>query len=487
MKGLGDLTGRIPITIKIPVVVAVLMVAVGAIASERVLSRLVATQERQIRDITNAYLDGLASPLIEPVLRRDPWEIFDVLDQARQLDAAVRPVETVVTEAGGAVLAGSNPRHAVLGASLPTEFPVSLDHSSKVLVREADSRAFVDRRLVVEGRTIGTLHAEFDISALLAERREVILTLLSTNTALTLVFAALGWFTVRRMVRPMKVLADHLEAAQGADVKPIPEELMPSAESEAGRLFRRFNRMADAIAENAALASRLSDEERLASLGRLASGMAHEINNPLGGLFNALDTLRKHGDKPVVRASALPLIERGLTGIKEVVRAALTTYRRSEPARPLAARDFDDVKVLLGPELRRRHQTIEWDVPADLSSDLPATLFRQALLNLMLNASAAAGEGGAVGFAAAIDKQGVLGLDVRDSGPGMPENAAAILTGERTYAMLRDGRGLGLWMVRRLVDELGGKIEVMRSGLGGAEVRLRFPPCEPAMVTANVA
>lgn len=487
MTSLGNLIDRIPITVKVPVVVAVLMVVVGAVASERVLSRLVATQERQIRDIANAYLDGLSSPLVEPVLRGDPWEIFDVLDQARQLDAAVRPVETVVTNAAGIVLAGSNPRHAPIGSPLPPEFPVSQDHNSKVVLQEEASRAFANRRLIVEGRQIGTLHAEFDISQLLAERREVIWTLLSTNTALTLLFAVLGWFAVHQMVRPMKVLSDHIASAQNGAVVPIPAAQIPKRDSEAGRLFRRFNDMAGAVADNEALAARLADEERMASLGRLASGMAHEINNPLGGLFNALDTLRKHGDKPMVRATSLPLIERGLTGIKEVVQAALATYRTDAPSRALATRDFDDVKVLLGPELRRRHQTIEWHVAEEIPPDLPASPLRQALLNLLLNASAAAGEAGSIIFGAEIDGEGALLIKVGDSGPGMPQRATAVLMGEGTSAIHQDGRGLGLWMVRRLVDELDGAIEVARAPLGGAEVRLRFAAPKPAMARAHVA
>ena len=48
--------------------------------------------------------------------------------------------------------------------------------------------------------------------------------------------------------------------------------------------------------------------------------MAHEINNPLGGLFNAVDTLKQHGDRPDVRRRTLDLIERGLKGIRDVVR-----------------------------------------------------------------------------------------------------------------------------------------------------------------------
>src|SRR5579872_6651565 len=112
MRRLGQLAARMPITVKAPVVVVFLMLAIGIAVSERVLTRLINSQERHLGDLANAYLDGLASPLIEPVLRGDPWEVFDILDRAKLPYAAVKPVETVVTDASGRVLASSNPRHA---------------------------------------------------------------------------------------------------------------------------------------------------------------------------------------------------------------------------------------------------------------------------------------------------------------------------------------------------------------------------------------
>ena len=335
-----------PITVKVPIVVVLLMLAIGVAVSERVLSRLVTSQERQLGDLANAYLDGLASPLIEPILRGDPWEIFDILDQAKRVYAAVKPVETIVTDAGGIVLASSNPRHAGIGSPLPTDFPAGEDHVSKILIRTSDARAFIDRQLVVQGRQIGTLHAELDISPLLAERNEVLWTLIASNAVLTLFLAALGWFAVRRMVAPMKVLAEHLEtAASDGSVEPIPESWIPAANTETGRLFRSFNRVARAVAEREALMTRLADEERLASLGRLASGVAHEINNPLGGLFNALDTLKVHGEKPQVRGAAIDLLDRGLRGIRDVVRSALAVYRPDREKRDLQFADIDDLAL----------------------------------------------------------------------------------------------------------------------------------------------
>ncbi len=63
---------------------------------------------------------------------------------------------------------------------------------------------------------------------------------------------------------------------------------LPPADTEAGRAFRRDNAAAIAMAEREALLTRLAEEERRALVGRYASAMAHEVNNPLGGLFNAV-------------------------------------------------------------------------------------------------------------------------------------------------------------------------------------------------------
>lgn len=473
MTPLRNLSARVPITVKVPVVVAMLMVAIGVIASERVLGRLVAQQERHLADLANAYLDGLASPLIEPVLRQDPWEIFDILDQAKRVYATVSPIETIVTDASGIVLASSDPRHAAIGSRLPPDFPVDQDHASRVLLEEAEARAFIDRPLVVEGRRVGTLHAELNISPLLAERREVLWTLIATNALLTLLFALLGYFAVRRMVTPMKVLAEHLDSARDGAVEPIPERLIPTGETETGRLFRSFNRMARAVGEREALVTRLADEERLASLGRLASGVAHEINNPLGGLFNALDILKTHGDKPHARRGAIDLLDRGLRGIRDVVRSVLEVYRPNREPRDLLAADIEDLALLIAPEIRRKRITLAWrnELPKDVA--VPAFAVRQIALNLLINACRVVGENGKVGLRASFDA-GVATIEVDDSGPGMPANVVAFLDEKGAPGPVA-GVGLGLWVARRMAADLGGTISATTSPWGGARVRLAIP------------
>ena len=78
-------TVRIPLAIRIPAVVIVFMAAVAVFISERVLTRLQEAQTRHLGDLATVYLDGLAPALVAPVVREDVWEVFDIIDRARQI------------------------------------------------------------------------------------------------------------------------------------------------------------------------------------------------------------------------------------------------------------------------------------------------------------------------------------------------------------------------------------------------------------------
>lgn len=476
----------LPVTVKMPLVVVLMTIAVSAVISERVLSRLGQLQREHVGSLATAYLDGLSSSLLPAMLRDDVWEAFDALDRARQLYASLRPIETVVTKPGGEVVAATDPDRTPVLSQFPTVQGAPFNNAGLAFNGDG-TLAFLRRDLVYQDRSIGIIYSSLDISHLVAERRSVLRTLIGTNSVLAVIFAALGYFAVNRMVQPIRVLSDHLEEGLHGVARPIADNEFPRGSSPFNRLFLSYNALVAAEKERELLSIRLAGEEKVASLGRLASGMAHEINNPLGGLFNAIDTLKAHGEKPVVRASSLALIERGLIGIRDVVRAALTTYRPVETWRAISARDFDDLRVLLGPETRRRRQVVEWQITAEGLLPIPGTPIRQAALNLLLNASAASGDEGRIRFSATTADKSKLSIEVEDSGPGMSPEATAVLTGERGYAMLGDGKGLGLWMVRRLVEEVGGTIEVAHSALGGALVRLQYDGAARTKLNADVA
>lgn len=470
MTGVLTRLRNIPVTIRVPLVVATLMFVVAAIISQQVLNRLARTQTEHLSGLTNAYLDGLSASVSPHVLRKDIWEVFDALDRSKGKYTALHPLETIVVDDENSVIASSNPRKFAPQTSLPDIFKNRFSADTTLSFDETGARAYVRRILINQGRKIGTIYATLDISHLLHERRTVFYELVVTNLVLAIFLAAIGYFAVRRMLRPVKVLADHLEQGAKGQVEVIPVPKHSQRHSEFGRLFRNYNALATAVNERAELSDRLAREEHLASLGRLASGMAHEINNPLGGLFNAVETLKKHGSKPVVRKSSLNLLERGLSGIRDVVSAVLATYRPKQANRHLNTKDIDDMVLLLQPQLRRRkislhcENLLEGDIPVE------AAPVRQVALNLLLNAIAASPEGSQVSIRAKTH-DGKFILVVADSGNGLSQRAQQFLTGiGEGVVPIVEGSGIGLWMVQRLIKELGGKIKTGAAKLGGAEI-----------------
>jgi two-component system, OmpR family, sensor kinase len=476
----------IPVSYRVPVIVALLMIVISAAISERVLDRLSRTQESFLNGLAETYLDGLSSAVIPAVLRDDIWEVFDALDRSSSSYEALAPIETVVTGADGRVLAASDPNRIATYSLLPADYRARYGPGI-VTIDESKLTGFAHRDLVYQGQPIGTIHATFDVSHLFAERREILATLLVTNAVLAALFALGGFWLVRQMIGPIRVLEDHMRTAVHGAAEPIPPEEIPVGDSEVAGLFRGYNTLVHAERERANFAMQLAEEEKLSSLGRLASGMAHEINNPLGGLFNALDTLKTHGQTPGVRETSISLIERGLGGIRDVVEAALATYRPERSQRPLTADDLDDVRLLLKPELRRRRQRLDWDVAWNGARELPIKggPVRQAVLNLLLNASAVTPEGGAVSLNA-NRAEDILNIEIGDQGSGMPADIAGILVDHDPGPAVRAGRGLGLWMVRRVVDDLGGSATIAGKADGGTAVTLKIP-FEGENAQANVA
>jgi signal transduction histidine kinase len=461
-----------PITVKVPVLVAALMIAVSAVITEGVLSRLEETQRQHFQELTAAYLDGLSSSLIPPVLREDVWETFDILDRARSLYRGLQINETVVTNGNGVVLAAADPRTIRSYSRVPEETMGRFQQGQEIWLDEKRELAGTRRVLVHQGLTIGAIYAEFDLAALFRERNAVLWTLIGTNAAITLGLAFVGYFSVRRILRPVHILTHHLHQGARSVAPPIPEDRLGPEKSEFGQMFRRYNALVAAMQEREALAGRLAEEERLASLGRLASGMAHEINNPLGGLFNAIDTLKRRGDDQKIRERTISLLERGLSGIRDVVRSALVTYRIQGAERSLKAADIDDLGLLIKPEVQRRELTLVWD--NQLAEEIPvrAGPVRQAVLNLLLNACHVTPAGGRIALTARSEPE-AMSITVRDDGPGLePARVHYLERGDVGVAPRPGEAGMGLWIVRRLVGEVRGVLKVDRPAEGGTAITI---------------
>ena len=472
-----------PITVKVPVAVASLMLLVGFVLSERVLSRLGDTQERHLVELSQSYLDGLSSAIIPSILREDNWEIFDAITRMQAINKSLHPTETIVTNAEGAVIAASDPRRHPVGSIIKPK-PAGSETLASFSFNVGGDSASAVRVLSYPGRVAGIIYATFDTRHLAAERRDVVIALTVTNGILTILLAVAGWFLVARMMRPLSILSEHLGVAQETLAVPIAESVVTKTRGEFGRLFRAYNALVRSMKEREELGKRLAEEKRLGSLGRLASAVAHEINNPLGGLFNAVSTLKSHGHLQSVRDVSLGLLERGLIGIRDVVRTTLTIYRTDAAPRDLSPADIDDLGLLIGPEARRK--SVEITIANSLNGvvRLPSTPIRQAVLNLILNAVAAAPAGSEVCVSAdATDER--LAIAVVDRGSGLPSAATKVLTGRSGAPPPLEGGGLGLWTISRLVADVGGNIAVQYPDSGGTSVTLTIPIAQ--MELSNVA
>ena len=233
------------------------------------------------------------------------WETFDALDRARAHYAGVAARYVIVETPEGRVLAASEPLLFPVRSSIPDTAARHFPAGNGIALDTDNGRAWLARTLKIEGHSVGRVLAEIDIATLLDVRRRVFWTLIFVNGGMTLIFAAIAYIVLQRMLRPIRTLTGYVERVRKGPAEPIPADDRHKVSAEFRRLFDRFNAMAHALNEREQLAAQLAEQEKLAVLGKLASGMAHEVNNPLGGILNALDTLQRHGGDAGVRESTI--------------------------------------------------------------------------------------------------------------------------------------------------------------------------------------
>ena len=237
----------------------------------------------------------------------------------------------------------------------------------------------------------------------------------------------------------------------------------------------RVAEIRDLLESSAALQRRLQAADRLSSLGLLSASLAHEVGNPLGSMKTLVQVHLRRDDLPNGTRTALQLlveeIDR-LTVILDRVRGFVRPTRGEQVTRTPAAL-FARVEALLATGARRRGVELRLTGDAaDTRLRVPADLLEQVLLNLLVNALQALPHGGTITLSAAHTDAG-LELCVDDDGPGFPDDPHELL--EPLVTTRANGTGLGLAIVSQVIGDLGGRVVLAASPLGGARVAIHLP------------
>lgn len=226
--------------------------------------------------------------------------------------------------------------------------------------------------------------------------------------------------------------------------------------------------------------------EKLAALGQMAAGVAHEVNNPLAGIRNAFALFKANLPVDDENYELLELIDSEIERISTITHQMYQLYRPSQqsPARCDLIQVVDSVVVLVKPTAERSRvrvtpvsgQTISHEELGPTDVILRENECRQILLNVVRNAIQASPSGGEVLIEISTSASEVM-ISVRDQGRGIPADAAARIFDPffSTKVGSRQGMGLGLSVSRSLAEAMGGAISVDKKYQNGACFRITLP------------
>ena len=291
-------------------------------------------------------------------------------------------------------------------------------------------------------------------------------------------YAFSGW-----LVRPIGELAKGMDRVAGGDLN---YKVRFRAADELGALARAFNHMIRNVKERDIRLREMNDErlsqmEKQVSIGRLAAGVAHEVNNPLTSILSLSMMMRKHMDSDDPRAEDLDIIVEETNRCREIVRSLLDFARE----RPVAMREMEIHEVLRETlVLTKRYPSMKQVVISlepsgeDLLVSCDPKQLQQVFTNVIINAAEAMEEGGGT-IRISVDEDssgGYAVVQVRDDGKGMnEEQIARVFEPFYTTKGSRKGTGLGMSVSLGIVRKHQGTIDIESQPGRGANVIIHLP------------
>jgi two-component system sensor histidine kinase PilS (NtrC family) len=249
------------------------------------------------------------------------------------------------------------------------------------------------------------------------------------------------------------------------------------------RLRDSYGRLTGVIAsftdltEMARMRQELQQQDRLAVVGELSAGLAHEIRNPLASIRSAMDELRKSLDHPKMMEKLANIALRECDHLNEIVTGFLDFAR--EPSR---RREVLDVRETMKEVLEHLHRKYQHAQQLNISLDMTEqtclveadnTQLRQVFLNIAQNAVEAMHEKGALRIIVQCHR-GPIEIRFEDEGPGIPPDKVARIF-EPFYTDKERGVGMGLAVCMRIINAHNGTIQVASLPRGGTSMSVRLP------------
>ena len=349
-----------------------------------------------------------------------------------------------------------------------------------------------------EGNIVGILFVGLPEIPFLDVRTSMMLTFLLVAGIGVLVVLALTYVITRSMIYPLEEIAKASNRIAAGD---FDQSVDVNSRDEVGILANSFNKMTASIRtmkaeleewartleekvntrteELVAVQTQMAQSEKLASIGRLAAGVAHEINNPLGGILTfSMLALEDCDDDHPLKQSLETIVKQTLR-CRETVKGLLDFARQSSSTPSLTEVNTVVDKTLFLLENQTMFQNIR--TVRNFGADLPEVLIdagqlQQVVINLVINAVDAMEENGVLTIETrkAPKNQEIL-LQISDTGKGIPENILPLIFEPFfTTKKVGKGTGLGLSIVHGIVTHAGGKIDVASSPKG-ATFTVRLP------------
>jgi len=456
---------------KLPIWGSLLIVATALVLTASLMAQAWDNLRRDTLKSAEDLGRTMARPLFTALLHDDVWRAYETvsLPFADSRESGVAK-SLLVLDAGGLVYVSSDPEtHPILTdldalgsdyKELKQKLASSRDSVPVVLDQSDIPHIFIALPIANDSIRLGTLIVAYD-KDLLWQRFAILIERAVWITLLVLaVLLPINWYWGGRMVAPLRLVTRRLSRIGSGDLANLEPGLYPYRD-EIGQLYAAYDQMAAELREKMALKQEVIKTERMAAVGRLTASIAHEINNPLGGMLNAISTLKRYGQPDPQTQKTIALLERGLSQIRETVGALLVEAKVK--TRPLAEQDIEDVRVLVAPTANKAKTTVDWQIDLPASLPLPSTLIRQVLINLTFNAIQAAGNGGKVRIKLG-EASGRFKLCVENDGKLLSDEQRDSLF-EPFSRFSEHGHGLGLWICYQIVTQLGG--EIRAETLGG--------------------